>query len=174
MGPTDCLGTSYRLGAGVHGGYALVGTVLAVQASARFHGASIGPYCVNGFPPPDGTYVVDDYRNLTADRFALTDLGIRATAAGGGAGGTVALAAGKAWRPGRDSPYVRASARVFLQVRSVRFLLGAELYRLRLRFDRFERTWQNFEMVTNVPLGTFHEWNSAVIVTLGLEVPFGR
>jgi len=175
VGPGDCLEAPYNLGLGVRGGVDVVGSALALQASARAHRWRVGPQCVvDGFPPPDGTYPIDDYQNLTEDRFALTDVGIRGTLTGVGAGGMIGLAVGNAWRSGPNAPYVMAAAGVFLQVQSVRLVLGAELYRLRLTFDRFERTWQGGQVTRNVPLGTVHEWNSAGIVTLGAELLLGH
>jgi hypothetical protein len=52
--------------------------------------------------------------------------------------------------------------------------MGAEFYRFRFRFERFERTFQGGQITTNVPLGTTHEWSSAGVVTLGAELTLGH
>jgi hypothetical protein len=143
----------------------------AVQLVGRGYWLHWKSTCVDGFPPPDGTYVQDDRINLLSRHFTTTDIRL-ATGAGPV---TVALGGGGAWHVGHDLPYLLAATGITVLNRpDVQLEITGELQYLRVASDRFRRTYQNSELVSQEFLGTFHTWSHALVLGPQLSFPLRR
>jgi hypothetical protein len=98
----SCLEGDSRAGLTLQATYALT-SILAAQGTARFHWPG-NPTCFDGFPPPDGTYIDLDRRNLLAHSFAATDIRLRLSPRLRVIVLTGATGGGVAWRGGNNVP----------------------------------------------------------------------
>lgn len=167
-----CLEGSTNTGLAVRAGYDIVDRIVAVQGTARFHLWTAMRRCMDGFPPAEGTFIDLDRQNLLTRAFTATDVQVRLTFPVRYLAPAVAAGIGQAWRSGNDLPYFVLTAILIVPTPAVRFLLAAEWYRVRVGFERVQRTWQDFTLIEVVPLGTVHEWNSSAAVGFGVEFPF--
>lgn len=166
----DCIESEYSTGVGLR----LVAPVLtdwtSVQVAGRGYWLKWGSECVDGFPPPDGTYLIDDRINLQSRSFITTD--VRLAARLGESPVNVALGAGYAWHESHDLPYlVFATGISILERPDVQLGFEGELQWLRVTSDRFLRTYQDFQLVAEESLGRVHDWSHALIFGISLNIP---
>ena len=165
-----CLQPEHSTGLGARFEMPAVARRMALQVAARGYWLDRSSECVDGFPPPDGTYLEEDRINLLSQSFITTDvrlaLGLGATPLQVAAGG------GYAWHEGHDLPYLVLGAGFPILVRpSVRIALEGEFQWLRVSSDQFRRTYQDFELVAEEPLGRVHQWSHAFILGINLAIP---
>ncbi len=162
-------------GYGAWAGYDVVGRTVALQGRVRVHNQDPGPGCGIPSPPPeDGTRIVRERRNFLQYEFVTTDLRVRVTPTVWRTRPSLAIGAGQAWREGSNFPYALISGGIGFAL-PFGFRMGVEgtLYEARVRFDDFQRTWQNHMLVSEVPLGPVREWRSIRSGTVFLELPLG-
>ena len=166
----DCLESGYSSGIGFRIAAPILNSRTAVQFSGRGYALQQGSTCVDGFPPSSGVFVEDDRINLTSQSFATTDLRLATRL---GAGKTVvAVGLGNAWHKGHDLPYLVFAAGVALVDQpGVQLSLEGEVQWLRVTADRFRRTYQNFQLVSEESLGRTHSLSHAIVIGLHLGVP---
>jgi hypothetical protein len=88
---------------------------------------------------------------------------------------TFAVGGGNAWHEGHDLPYLVLAAGISILDRpDVRLGLESEYQWLRVTSDQFRRTYQDFELVAEEPLGRVHEWSHAFIIGITLGIPLQR
>jgi hypothetical protein len=165
-------GTPYSTGVGVRVSTpAFLTHNVILQVSGRDHWMGGGACGELRALPIDGTYVEDDNSPLLGQRFVTTDarlvwVFVRDIA-------SVSFGAGNAWRKGYDLPYLvfGASADVPNPSR-IRVGLSLEDQVLRVTSDRFRRTWQNHQLVSQESLGRVYSRSHALIVGFHIDVPF--
>jgi hypothetical protein len=135
-----------------------------LQVAGRGYWLSQGSECVDGFPPPDGTYVQVDRVNLQSRSFVTTDLRLAARLSEQ-IPLSFALGGGGAWHEGYDLPYiVLGTAFTAVDQPYLHLELGAEYQWLRVTGDQFRRTYQDFQLVSEEFLGQVHSWSHAVLI----------
>ena len=166
----SCLQTGYSTGLGVRFVTPFLTRVTTVEVAGRGFGIPQASTCVDGFPPPNGTYVEEDRVNLLSRPFVTSDvrLGLRL----GKTPTVVAFGVGNAWHEGYDFPYVLFAGRLPLLNRpGVQFGIEVEYQWLRVSGDRYRRTYQNGQLVTEEPLGRSRRWSHAASIGLHLGIP---
>lgn len=165
----SCLQQGYSSGVGLR----LITPLLkrtTLQVVGRGYWFRRNSTCVDGFPPPDGTYVQDDRVNLMSRAFVTTDARVAIGVAQDRM--TVAAGAGNAWHEGYDLPYVvLAVAWRLVDQPGVRFGFGGEYQRFRASADRVRRTYQNSQVVSEEPLGRVSNWGHAFVFSVHLDIP---
>lgn len=179
----DC-GDAYRVGVLQRVGRQVAGAHLAVEANLRAHLiATANDSCVYGpvqFPPPDGTYIVEDRAApYLTTRFLAGDLRLRATLPTPSTTPMFSLGYGRHWQ--HRGFYTGSGTRPYL-VAGVGMLVGTgprwrlaiegEYQALRESFDRRRVTWLGGQMTGNEELGTDREWQRAVGITVSAVVSF--
>jgi hypothetical protein len=142
-----------------------------LQVTGRGYWLEEGSSCVDGFPPPDGTYIEEDRINLQSRSFVTTDvrLGVRL----GQTPVSAAVGGGNAWHEGYNLPYLVFGAALLLLDRpNVQLGVEGEYQWLRVSGDRYRRTFQDFELIAEERLGRVHTWSHAAIVGVHLGFPF--
>lgn len=168
----NCLEYSSRTGPFIVVGRRVWRELMALQATTHVHAWRQEPECVvTPGPPHDGTFTRLASPAVLESRFATTDLRMRLTATASVIGGSVTLGGGVAWRAGPNVPYLAAGAAIAAPFGPCRFVVEGELYRMRVQLDYVERTYENFQLVSVVPLPTIREWNSAGRVAVGVLIP---
>jgi hypothetical protein len=110
--------------------------------------------------------------NLLSRSFITTDVRVAYHL---GAPVNIAVGAGNAWHESHDLPYFLFAAEVSLFDRpTVHVGLAGEYQWLRVSSDEFRRTYQDFELVAEEPLGRVHEWSHALVVGLNVDIPLNR
>jgi hypothetical protein len=141
-----------------------------LQAAGRGYWLERGSTCVDGFPPPAGTYIQEDRVNLMTRSFVTTD--VRLSARLGKAPVQLAVGGGNAWHEGHDLPYLLFAGEVIVVDRpSVRLGLGAEYQQLRVTSDQYRRTYDDFGPVSEEFLGQVHQWSHAFLLGVTLDIP---
>ena len=142
-----------------------------LQVAGRGYWIDFGSTCETGFlPHPDGTYLEDDQVDLLAQSSVTTD--VRLVARLGATPLSVAVGGGNAWRRGYNMPYLVFATGLTLWRRPTFQLdLGGELQWLRVSADRFRRTYQDFQVVAEEPLGRVNRGSYAVVIGLTLAGP---
>lgn len=166
----NCLQREYGTGLGARFSVPVLTKLTAVQVAARAYWIGRGSECVDGFPPPDGTYIQDDRINLLSRSFVTTD--VRLATRAGESPVTLAAGGGNAWHEGHDLPYIVLGAGVAILDRpDVHLGIESEYQWLRVSSDRFRRTYQNFSLVAEEPLGRVHQWSHGFILGITLGIP---
>jgi hypothetical protein len=166
----NCLQPQYGTGLGARLSVPVLTEWTTLQVAGRGYWLNRGSECVDGFPPPDGTYVQEDRVNLLSRSFITTD--VRLAARLGEAPVNLALGGGNAWHEGHDLPYLVFAGEFSILDRSrIQLGLEGEYQLLRVSSDLFRRTYQNFELVAEEPLGRIHEWSHAFIIGITLGIP---
>ena len=166
----NCLQQGYFTGAGLRLAVPVITKGMTAQIAGRGYWVSQGSECVDGFPPPDGTYVQEDRVNLLSQSFVTTD--VRLALRLGESPASLAAGVGGAWHEGTDLPYVVFAAGFSVLERpDVRLGLEGEFQMLRVSGDRFRRTYQDFELVAEEALGRVHQWSHGVIIGVHLDLP---
>jgi hypothetical protein len=167
----DCIQREYGTGLGARLSVPVLTRRTTLQVAGRGYFVDLGAQCVDGFPPPDGTYVEEDRVNLLSQSFITTDVRL-ATRLGDEVPVNLALGGGTAWHEGHDLPYlVFAAGLSILDRPDVHLGLEGEYQYLRVSSDQVRRTYQDFELVAEEPLGRVHEWSHAFILGIALDVP---
>lgn len=166
----NCVQPEYGTGLGARLSVPVLTRRTALQVAGRAYWVNRGSQCVDGFPPPDGTYVQDDRINLLSRSFITTDVRLATQLAEEVV--NLAVGAGNAWHEGHDLPYLVFAAGLTIVDRpTFRLGLEGEYQLLRVTSDRFRRTYQDFQLVTEESLGRVHEWSDALIFGIALSVP---
>ena len=166
-----CLESNYPLGTGLALAIPVFSKLTTVQVAGRGYWLSQGSSCVDGFPPPDGTYIEDDRVNLQSRSFVTTDVRL-AVRLGEEIPISLSLGGGGAWHEGHDLPYVvLGTAVTAVDQPDLRLELGVEYQWLRVTSDRFQRTFLNSELVAEESLGQVHQWSHAVVIGAYLGFP---
>lgn len=166
----NCLQPEYGTGLGGRLSVPVLTRRTTLQVAGGGYWLDRGSECVDGFPPPDGTYVQEDRVNLLSRSFITTD--VRLATRLGEAPVSVALGGGNAWHAGHDLPYlVFAAGFSILDRPDVHLGLEGEYQWLRVTSDQVRRTYLNFELVAEEPLGRVHQWSHALAIGVNLEVP---
>jgi hypothetical protein len=169
----NCLQPEYGTGLGARLSLPVLTSWTAVQLAGRGYWLNRGSECVDGFPPPDGTYIQEDRINLLSRSFITTDIRLAGRLAEVPV--TFAVGGGNAWHEGYDLPYLVLAAGISILDRpDVRLGLESEYQWLRVTSDQFRRTYQDFELVVEEPLGRVHEWSHAFIIGITLGIPLQR
>jgi hypothetical protein len=165
-----CGQPEYSTGLGVRLVMPVITKWTTLQLAGRGYFINRGSECVDGLPPPDGTYVQDDRVNLLSRSFFTTDM--RLATRLGEAPVSLAVGGGNAWHEGHNLPYlVFAAGFSILDRPNVHLGVEGEYHWLRVSSDRFRRTYQDFELVAEEPLGRVHAWSHALIIGINLEIP---
>ncbi len=166
----SCLQTGYSTGLGVRFVTPFLTRVTTVEVAGRGFGLPQGSTCVDASPAPHGTYIEEDRVNLLSRPFVTSDvrLGLRL----GKTPTVVAFGVGNAWHEGYDFPYVLFAGRLpLLNGPGVQFGIELEYQWLRVSGDRYRRTYQNGQLVTEEPLGRIRRWSHAASIGLHLGLP---
>jgi hypothetical protein len=167
----SCLQPEYGTGLGARLSVPVLARWITVQVGARGHWLDRGSECVDGFPPPAGTYIEDDRVNLLSRSFITTDVRLAARLDEDSVV-QLAVGGGNAWHEGHDLPYlVFAGELNVLNRPTVRLGLAAEYQYLRVTSDRFRRTYTDFELVSEEFLGRVHEWSHGFGIGVTLDFP---
>jgi hypothetical protein len=159
-----CLQSNYPIAMGLALTVPVFSRLTTVQVAGRGYWLSQGSDCVDGFPPPDGTYVQEDRINLLSQPFVTTDVRM-AVRLGEQIPMELALGGGGAWHEGHDLPYVvLGTAVTAVDQPYLRLQLGVEYQWLRVTSDQFRRTYLNGELVSEEALGQVHQWSHAVVI----------
>jgi hypothetical protein len=165
----NCIQPEYGTGLGARFSVPVLGGRTSLQLAGRGYWLDRGSECVDGFPPPDGTYIQEDRINLLSRSFITTD--VRLVSRLGEAPLNLGVGGGNAWHEGHDLPYLVLAAGISVLDRpDVRLGLEGEYQWLRVTSDQFRRTYQNFELVAEEPLGRVHEWSHAFITGITLDI----
>jgi hypothetical protein len=166
----SCLQPEYGTGLGVRFAMPVLTRWTTLQVAGRGYWLNRGSECVDGFPPPDGTYVQEDRVNLLSRSFVTTD--VRLATRLGEAPVSFAVGGGNAWHAGHNLPYlVFAAGFSILDRPDVQLSLEGEYQWLRVTSDQVRRTYLNSELVAEETLGRVHEWSHALAIGINLEVP---
>jgi hypothetical protein len=159
----NCLQSSYRIGIGAQLAVPAFTRWTSLQLNVRGYGIDFGSTCVDGFPPPDGTYIEDDRVDLVSRSFVTTD--VRLAGWLGESPVSLALGVGNAWHVGYNLPYGLLGAELALVSEPTYGIsLTGELQLLRVTSDRFRRTYQDFALVSEESLGRVHRWRHALVL----------
>jgi hypothetical protein len=166
----SCLQSEYSTGLGVRWVTPLLTKRTTLQVAGRGYWLARASTCVDGFPPPDGTYVQEDRVNLLSRSFVTTD--VRLATRLGETTVNVAVGGGNAWHEGHDLPYlVFVAGFLILDRPNVQLGLDGEYQWLRVSSNQVRRTYQNSELVAEEPLGRVHAWSHALIIGITLGIP---
>jgi hypothetical protein len=167
-----CLQTGYSTGVGLRlSGPVFHNKPMLLQVTGRGHWLQQASSCVDGFPPFQGTFTEDDRINLLTRPFVTTDVRLAWSFAQNVA--SLAVGAGNAWHEGHDLPYlVIATGVQGTNHAKVQFGVSAEFQLLRVTSDRFRRTYQNGQLVSEQSLGRVHTVSHALILGAHVHVPF--
>jgi hypothetical protein len=166
----SCLQPEYSTGLGVRFAMPVLTRWMTLQVAGRGYWLNRSSECVDGFPPPDGTYVEEDRVNLLSRSFVTTD--VRLATRLGETPVNIAVGGGNAWHESHDLPYLVFAAGVSVVDRpDVHLGLAGEYQWLRVSSDQFRRTYQDFELVAEEPLGRVHEWSHALVIGIALGIP---
>ena len=166
----SCLQPEYGTGLGVRFERPVLRRWVALQVAARGYWLNRGSECIDGFPPSDGVYLEEDRVNLLSRSFITTD--VRLAAALGETPVSVAVGGGNAWHDGYDLPYLVFAAGVSILDRpGYRLGLEGEYQWLRVSSEQVRRTYQDFQLVAEEPLGRVHQWSHAFILGINLAFP---
>lgn len=159
----NCLQSSYRIGIGAQLAVPAFTRWTSLEINVRGYGIDFGSTCVDGFPPPDGTYIEDDRIDLVSRSFVTTD--VRMAGQLGDGPVSLALGVGNAWHEGYNLPYGVLGAELALVSQPTYGIsLSGELQLLRVTSDRFRRTYQDFALVSEESLGRLHRWSHALVL----------
>lgn len=165
----SCLETGHSSAVGARLGYD-ISRRLSVEVAGRAYLFETPATCVDGFPPPDGTYIQDDRVPLLAASFLTSDLRLRVNLGPPGRGPGLEAGLGNAWRSSHDLPYLLVGTTLPIPTgRKVRLVIEAEYLQLRVTSDRVRRTWQNFQLVAVDSLGQVHQWSHALVLGAGFR-----
>ena len=166
----DCVQPEYGTGLGARLSLPVLTGWTNLEIGGRAHGINRGYQCVDGFPPPDGTHIEEDRVNLLSRSFVTTD--VRLATRPGETPVNIAVGGGNAWHEGHNVPYLLLAAGIFMLDRpDVRLGLATEYLWLRVTSDQFRRTYQDFALVSEEPLGRVHQWSHGFILGLTLDIP---
>ena len=166
----NCLQPSYSSGLGVRFAVPVLTRRTTLQLAGRGYWLKRGSTCLDGFPPLAGVYIEEDRINLLSRSFITTD--VRLATVLPSTPISLALGGGNAWHEGHDLPYLVFAAGAAIGDRpDVRVGLEAELQALRVTSDRFRRTYSDFGLVSEEPLGRVRRWSHAAIIGLSLAIP---
>lgn len=183
-GRDDFCRPAYRIGVGQRVGRQIAGARLAVEANIRAHViATSAEQCVYApelFPPPDGTYLVEDRpAPYLTTRFLAGDLRLRATLPLSSGMATVSLGHGRHWQDRGFTPvsatrpyWVAGAGLVPGAGPRWRLIIEGEYLVLRERFGRRRLTWAGGQLTGEEDLGTIREWLQAVGITVSMVVAF--
>lgn len=183
-GSTGGCGNAYRVGVLQRVGRQIAGARLAVEANLRSHlivtAQSPCVYAPEPFPPPDGTYQVEDRPPpYLTTRFLAGDLRLRATLPTASTTPMISLGYGRDWQRrglyagSGTRPYLVAGAGVLVgSSPRWRLAIEGEYQALRESFGRRQVTWSGGQMTGNEDLGTVREWRRAVSITVSAVVAF--
>jgi hypothetical protein len=169
----SCLESGHSTGVGGRLSVGVLARFVSVAFTTRAYVLESAATCVDGFPPPDGTYVEDDRIALLAAPFLTTDFRLRVRSGSKEGAPGLALGVGNAWHSSHDLPYVLVGASVPIATsHQVRAVIEAEYLMLRVTSDRYRTTWQNAQVVAIESLGQIHHWSRALTLGAGIEVSF--
>ncbi len=183
-GQTGDCGDVFRLGVLQRVGRQIAGSRLTLEGNFRSHLiATSKDTCVYGpvqYPPPDGTYIVDDRAApYLTTRFFAGDLRLRATLPASSVAPMISVGYGRHWQ---DRGHHVASGTRPYWVAGVGVLVGSgprwrlgvegEYQVLRDAWLRRRVTWADGQMTGNESLGTFQEWLRASGITISGVVMF--
>jgi hypothetical protein len=113
--------------------------------------------------------VEQDRINLLSRSFITTDVRLAYQL---GRPVSIAVGGGNAWHESHNLPYLLFSAELLILDRpNVHIGMVGEYQWLRVSSDEFRRTYQDFDLVAEEPLGRVHEWSHALIIGLSVAVP---
>ena len=168
----SCLQSAYSTGLGARLSVPVLTQWTTLQVAGRGHWISWGSTCVDGFPPPAGTYIEEDRVNLLSASFITTDVRLAAQP-GEEVPLHLAVGGGNAWHEGHDLPYlVFAGELIVVDRPDVRLGLASEYQWFRVTSDQYQRTYDDFELVSEEFLGQVHAWSHAFILGITLDIPF--
>jgi hypothetical protein len=166
----DCVQPEYGTGLGARLSLPMLTSWTNLEVAGRAYWINRGYQCDAGFPPPDGTYIEEDRVNLLSRSFITTDM--RLATRPSEIPVNIAVGGGNAWHEGHNLPYLMLAAGIFILDRpDVRLGLATEYQWLRVTSDQFRRTYQDFDLVAEEPLGHVHEWSHAFILGITLDIP---
>ena len=166
----SCLEPEYATGLGVRFAMPVLRRGMTLQVAARGYWINRGSQCVDGFPPPDGIYLEEDRVNLLSRSFITTD--VRLATALFETPVSLAVGGGNAWHDGYDLPYLVFAAGVSILDRpGYRLGLEGEYQWLRVSSEQVRRTYQDFQLVSEEPLGRVRQWSHAFIIGINLAIP---
>ena len=171
---SSCLEPGFRNG--VDGRYLrpVLTTLTSIEFTAQAFIFREASTCVDGFPPPDGTYLQSDRVNLLAESFVSTDLRLRLRLSQRALAPSLAIGGGNTWRDGDNLPYVVTDARIPFIARSrIRVNAEGQLLWVQVVAHRYERTYQNFQLVASQSLGPAYDWRRAFSLGIVMEVAIG-
>ena len=167
-----CAEPEYATGLGVRFALPVLTRRMTLQVAGRGYWINRSSECVEGFPPPDGTFVEKDRVNLLSRSFITTD--VRLAAQLGESPLSIAVGGGNAWHASHNLPYLVFAAGLSIVDRPDLHLgLQGEYQQLRVTSDLFRRTFQNFSLVAEEPLGRVHDWSHAFSFGIALDIPLG-
>jgi hypothetical protein len=167
-----CAQPEYATGLGVRFALPVLTRRMTLQVAGRGYWINRSSECDEGFPPPDGTYVEKDRINLLSRSFITTD--VRLATQLGESPVSIAVGGGNAWHASHNLPYYMFAAGLWIVDRPDLHLgVEGEYQRLRVTSDLFRRTYQNFSLVAEEPLGRAHEWSHAFSIGITLDIPLG-
>jgi len=170
-----CLEPGYRTALGVRYAHLAFSSLTSIELTARGYLFSASATCVDGFPPPDGTYDQVDRHNLLAESFASTDLRFRGRLTPSPSAVSLAIGIGNTWRSHENLPYVLAEVHVPIVAHGeVHVSAEGELQLVRVVIDKYRRTYQNFQLVASEFLGRTHDGSHMISLALLVEVPLAR
>lgn len=168
----SCLESGYSTGLGVRYAHPAFSALTSIELTARAYVFGASPTCVDGFPPPDGTYVQIERLNLLAASFVSTDLRFRGRLTPSPRSSSLAIGIGYTWRSRHNLPYILADLHVPIIARgTVHVSAEGELQIVRVVTGRYRRTYQNFQLVASESLGRSYDGSHAVSLALMVEIP---
>jgi hypothetical protein len=171
----SCLEPGYSTGLDARYVQPALTKLTSIELTARAYVFAASSTCVDGFPPPDGTYVQADRLSLLAGSFVATDLRFRLRLSHSPRASALAFGIGNTWRSSDNLPYVVAEAQVpFVARRRIRVSAEGELLVVQVAAHRYRRTYQNLQLVASESLGPSYDWRGAFSLGLVMEVPLGR
>jgi hypothetical protein len=163
VGNTSCVSGNHLLGLGARLSAPAFTDWTSLQVNVRGYGINLGDFCLDGFPPAEGTYIQDDRIDLVTKPFVTTDARLAARVGESPIG--VALGVGNAWHQGDNLQYGVFGAEITLVSRpTYEISVGGELQLLRVTSYRFRRTYQDFTLVSEELLGRLHRWSHGLVL----------
>jgi hypothetical protein len=168
-----CLQSGYRTTVGGRISAQVLTPITRVAVTARIPTFREASTCVDGFPPPDGTYIIDDRVNLLAARYVATDVRVEVIEQHRYGVAFLGAGAGNSWRSAPDVPYFLVAAGMRLKSgKRLQFGVEGEYQRLRVPSDRVRRTYRDFQLVDVEPLGRVHDWSHLLAFSAVIGVAF--